>query len=99
MACLGCLSYNPYVTFNMVDLYRNKKEITGIMMYEWIGALTSEERQRIYKRVADDLKNGGKIFGTKVTKTVALKDFKQAIQDSENDATQGKYLIDCQMAH
>lgn len=52
------------------------------MMYRWVTSLSDEEREEWFKYVATDLKEGGKIFGTKIVKTVNLADFKTAITES-----------------
>lgn len=39
--------------------------------------------------------DGGKVFGTKIVKTVPLEEFKQAVDEYESVATQGKILIKC----
>jgi hypothetical protein len=53
------------------------------MMFRWVTSLTDEERTKWFKFVADDLKNGGKIFGTQIVKTVNLSDWESALKESE----------------
>ena len=64
-------------------------------MYRWVTSLTLEERKKWFDYVAEDLYNGGAIFGSKIAKEVKLEDWLQAVEDSEKDASVGKYLISC----
>ena len=59
----------------------------------WIDSLTTEEREKWYKFVADDLMNGGKIFGTKIVKTIEFKNIFSEIKESGDYASQGKCLV------
>ena len=54
--------------------YRNEKTLQGVVLFFWINSITDEERSKYFKFVADDLKNGGKIFGTKVIKTIGFNE-------------------------
>ena len=56
-------------------------------------ALSESERRRRFEFIAEDLKNGGKIFGTKATNTIEFKDILEYIKQSEDSATLGKYLV------
>lgn len=65
-------------------------------MYRWVTSLTSEEREKWFKIVTDDIEhNDGKIFGSHIVKTMPLSKWKEALFESEKDASQGKYLVDC----
>ena len=64
-------------------------------MYRWVTSLTPEERRKWFQVVADDLAAGGKIFGSHIVKTMPLTQWKEAIGESEKDASNGKYLISC----
>lgn len=79
------------VSFHTVD-----KLISGIRMPRWTGSLSPEELRKWLQLIADDLeKNDGKVFGTKVIQEIGLENWKQAITDSQADASQGKYLVKC----
>jgi NADPH:quinone reductase-like Zn-dependent oxidoreductase len=75
-------------TFHWLD-----QSIISLVMLRWVISLPIEERRRWFKEVADDLADGGKIFGTKIIKTLPLAEWEKFLVDSEADATQGKYLI------
>ncbi len=66
-----------------------------MVMGRWLWGLAPEERARWFKVVVDDLVGGGKIFGSEVIKTVPLAHWREALSESQRDATQGKYLVDC----
>jgi hypothetical protein len=63
------------------------------MMPKWTGEVTPEELQGWKSRVQEDLENGGAIFGTKVGKAFPLSQFKEAIEYSLNNATEGKAIF------
>ena len=44
-------------------------------MYRWVTSLTLEERKKWFDYVAEDLYNGGAIFGSKIAKEVKLEDW------------------------
>ena len=64
-------------------------------MFRWVCSLPYEERRKWFDYVADDLKNGGAIFGSRIVKEVPLEEWEAAIPDSEKSASEGKYLISC----
>lgn len=51
--------------------------------------------QKWYKIISDDLRDGGKIFGSTIVKTMNLNEYKEAIDEFKKIATQGKILINC----
>ena len=65
------------------------------MMFRWVSSLPLDERRKWFDYVADDLYNGGKIFGSRIANEVPLEDWKSAIGESEKVASEGKYLIRC----
>jgi hypothetical protein len=65
------------------------------MMFRWVSSLSLEERRKWFKFVADDLSNKGGVFRSQIIKEVPLTEWKEAIAESEKDASQGKYLIKC----
>ena len=42
------------------------------MLFPWIYTLSDEDRLKWFSYVADDLKQGGALFGSKMIKTIAL---------------------------
>lgn len=57
------------------------------MMFRWVCSLSDEERNKWFKFLADDLRDGGKIFGSKIIKEVTLNEIKDAIPESEKVAS------------
>ena len=91
----GNLTLND-VLVKPVSMIYYGKSITGFYLPRWLKTLSEEEKQKYFRMVADDLKDGCKIFGSTVLKTMELKDWKQAIEESANVASDGgKILINC----
>lgn len=82
-------------TFESTDFRWNDKNITSLVLFRWLAQLTSEERQKWFKQVVDDIQSGAKIFGTKVIKEVPLEEWKTAMEESEKVAGEGKILLNC----
>lgn len=94
LVCVGSLT-NQRTTFESTDLRWSDKYIGGLHVLRWLGSLSDEERQKHFAFISEDIKNGGKIFGTAVSKTVPLEEWEAHILESEKDASQGKYLVKC----
>lgn len=58
-------------------------------------SISNEERQSNFKEVSDDLRDGGKIFGTTIAKEIALEDYQEGLKDQTTLASEGKILIKC----
>jgi len=71
------------------------KQIVPLLVFPWVLKMTPEERQAVFKQVTDDLKNGGKIFGSTIYKELLLSEYHQAIEFSKTNATEGKVLLNC----
>ena len=59
-------------------MFFSGKSIRGLAVYSWTLSTPKEEKTKWFKLIADDLKEGGKIFGTNIVKTMDLADFKEA---------------------
>ena len=92
MVVYGNLTHQR-ISFEPGDFHWADKQIVGLMMFRWVCSLTQDERRKWFDYVADDLYNGGKLFGSKIVKTVALEDWEKFINESEAEASQGKYLV------
>lgn len=68
------------------------------MMFRWVSSLDLVERRKWFDYVAEDLHNGGAIFGSNIVREVPLEDWLQAIDDSEKLASSGKFVISCRRA-
>ncbi|CDW73037.1 zinc-binding dehydrogenase family protein [Stylonychia lemnae] len=83
-------------TFDAYDFRWNDKNITSFILNRWIVSLEPEVRQQQFQRVADDLQNNqGHIFGSQIVKEVPLEDWKEAMEESEKLASEGKFIIKC----
>ena len=94
MNIYGCLTYKK-VTLHPQEFHWADKQVVGLVMGRWLWGLNPEERNKWFQVVVDDLVAGGKIFGSDVVKTVPLSQWREALSESQRDATQGKYLVDC----
>jgi hypothetical protein len=60
--------------------------------------LTDAKREEYYEMIAKDLKEGGKVFGTKVVNLdhpIKLEEWEKYVLMTEKDAAKGKYLMMC----
>ena len=55
--------------------------------------ISDEEKNNAYKRVSDDLRDGGKIFGTDIVKEVTLDQYLEAFSEADAIASEGKILV------
>ena len=62
----------------------------------WFAKLTEQEQKHWSELVAEDLKNGGAIFGTTTAKSVKLDQWKEAFEEFKILATTGKIVISCE---
>ena len=67
--------------------------VIGFILYNWMKTVDDETRKKAFETVAEDLRTGGKIFGTHISKEVPLSKFKEALQESEKLSSEGKILI------
>ncbi|CDW75003.1 zinc-binding dehydrogenase family protein [Stylonychia lemnae] len=94
MVVYGNLSKQK-VAFEPTEFHWSDKQIVGLMMFRWVSSLPLDERRKWFDYVAEDLYNGGKIFGSKIAKEVPIEQWREALPDSEKVASEGKYLINC----
>lgn len=59
----------------------------------WLDTLTKEERLKWFALIVKDISEGGKYFGTTNGKIFKLSEFKEAIQNQNENATEGKTII------
>ena len=81
------------VPINTGDLLFNDKRISSFFLPIWVESSSEETVKKGHKELADDLASGGKIFGSHIVKEMTLSQFKEAIEESEKIATEGKILI------
>jgi hypothetical protein len=68
------------------------------MIARWLSKLEEEERKRYFDFVKNDLKEGGKLFGTRVINKdspIKLDEWEKYILESEKNASEGKILVSC----
>lgn len=94
VAVIGCLS-GQSIPFDSSDLIFNSKVIRGHILHDWLTKVSDADKQMYLKEVSDDLKTGGKLYGSVIARTLNLSDFKKAIEENEQYASMGKTLIKC----
>jgi len=92
MVIVGNLTYQPLI-LNSGNILFTGKTVRGLFLFAWMSAITKEEKAEWFKLVADDLRDGGHIFGTTTAKIVSLNEWKEALEESATIATEGKILI------
>jgi len=89
---LGCLSTKPLALDSGTMIYHVKSAIPFFVL-DWLSKIPEQEQVYWKKMVSDDLKSGGPIFGSEVSKMVQLEQWNDAFKECEAVATQGKILI------
>eukprot|EP00347_Sterkiella_histriomuscorum_P012077 403369977 len=84
------------LNLNSGNIIFSNKTVRGFLLTPYLKELTEEERQAAYKRLADDLRDGGKIFGTQIVKEISFEQFQEGMAERAAVATEGKILINCQ---
>lgn len=72
-----------------------QKKLEGFTLYSWVYTIPEEELNRYKKLVSDDLRDGGKIFGTTFVKELVLADWESFLKEADAVSTEGKILIKC----
>jgi len=70
------------------------KTMVGLYMPKWLARTPAEETNYWKKRISDDLRDGGKIFGSEVVKIVNLDGVDAAMIEAEEISSQGKILVE-----
>jgi len=80
MVVVGNLLNQPS-KFDLFDIFLKDKKIRGLFLYKWLPSLTEEERYKAFDLISKDLNSGGKIFGSKIVKTIPIKDWKKGLEE------------------
>ena len=85
-------------TLNIIsgDLLFRNKSIVGFILFGYLLSIPKETRDAHFAEVSNDLRDGGKIFGSNVYKEFPLAQYEEAVSVSAANATEGKVLINCQ---
>lgn len=79
MILIGNLAEKDLV-ISAQNFYFDQKRIRGFFLERFVkDELDENTLHKFYKYIADDLKNGGNLFGTKVAKEMRLEEWDQAI--------------------
>lgn len=95
MLVLGSLSQKNLV-LPANCFYFQSKNIRGFFLERFMREELSQQEYKDFCRIiADDLKNGGKIFGTKVAKEMKLEEWNQALNQMDSVSKEGKIILSC----
>lgn len=67
--------------------------VTFFWLGVWLETLTKEERVKWFSLIVSDISSGGKYFDTTLGKKFKLSEFKEAIKNQNENATEGKTII------
>ena len=76
---VGVLSGEP-IPVNTTNVLFQNKTLSNLLLYTWIALTPDEERQKAYQKVSDDLRDGGKIFGSDIIKEMSLSQWHEALE-------------------
>jgi hypothetical protein len=78
------------------NFYFDSKRIRGFFLLRFLREeLDDDTRHKFFHFIAEDLKNGGKIFGTKIAKEMRLEEWDQALKSIDDKNLQGKIILSC----
>ena len=93
MHIVGNLSHEN-IPINSGNILFQDKKIEAFYLLRWYASVSESDKAKWFKLVSDDLRDGGKIFGTQIHKTISLSQVLEGgIQESVSTATDGKTLI------
>ncbi|CDW91257.1 zinc-binding dehydrogenase family protein [Stylonychia lemnae] len=78
------------------NLLFNAKTIESFYALTYLNSKTPEQKQEIFKRISDDLRDGGKIFGSKIVMEINLEDYEKGYEAQLGVASEGKILVKIQ---
>eukprot|EP00347_Sterkiella_histriomuscorum_P001967 403369978 len=92
---VGTLTEDPLIV-NTGSILFQSKSIVAFSLFNYLQSLSNDERQAVFQRVSNDLRDGGKIFGTNIVKEVSLEHYLEGMEERVAVASEGKILINCQ---
>lgn len=78
---------------NTTDVLFHNKTLRSYLMMHEMAVLPQQEKDRIFKIISDDLRDGGKIFGSKIVKEIELENYEEGFNIQNQLATDGKILL------
>lgn len=93
MYIIGNFTYSE-LSVNSMNMLMGNKSIKAFMMGGWLFALPAEERKKTLDTVARDLEQGGKIFGSKIVKTLPFADWHSGLEESVKIQSDGKIVLE-----
>lgn len=78
------------------NFYFQSKRVRGFFLERFLREELDEETQhKFFHCIAEDLKSGGKIFGTNVAKEMKLEEWDTALKQIDDKNLQGKIILQC----
>ncbi|CDW86811.1 zinc-binding dehydrogenase family protein [Stylonychia lemnae] len=84
------------MNLNSGDILFKDKTVSGFMLNRFLQSISLDDRRELMQRISNDLRDGGKIFGSNIVKEIPLENFKEGLQQYQEVASEGKILINCQ---
>eukprot|EP00347_Sterkiella_histriomuscorum_P016989 403351085 len=72
------------------------KSVRSFLIFHWLTTITQEHKERVFKQVADDLKEGGLIFGSNIVKEITLDQYLEGFDEQLKVSADGKILVKIQ---
>lgn len=95
LSIVGILGGNELVINSGNALFMKKSVIT-FNLGHYLKDISNEEREKIFTELSNDLRDGGKIFGTNIVKEIPLEKYLEGFEERAAVANEGKILINCQ---
>lgn len=92
MYVYGNLSGEP-IQYNPRNLIFKGHNISNFFICNWIQNLTSEEKEKWFGSIVDDINSGGAIFGSKILKSFPISEYLEAMKYSKEHASEGKVIL------
>ena len=89
----GKLSGQDWANINLEDLMNTGKKIKGYNVVMWKMGISKEQTSEFLGMINKDLDEGGKIFGSTISKTFKLADWQDASNYAKEHTLEGKVVI------
>jgi hypothetical protein len=78
------------------NFYFDSKKIRGFFLERFLREELDEDTQhKFFHQIAEDLRSGGQIFGTKIAKEMRLEEWDQALKQIDDKNLEGKIILSC----
>jgi len=82
------------LTLPCSSFFMDSKKICGFFLERYLKCELNEDTyHKFFHTIADDLKRGGELFGTKVGKEMKLEEWDQALNQIDSKNFEGKIIL------